>query len=54
MADLNNPMRFSMSHRKIDIEEKLRHPDFSMKHVTDIEVRPSEGQLYVHWEEDDD
>lgn len=49
MADLKNPMRFSMRNRTIDIEEKLRHPDADAKRVTKIEFR--DGQLYVYWEE---
>jgi hypothetical protein len=52
MADLSNPMRFSIRHRTVDIENYLRHPDFDKKHVTEIEIRPSEGQVYIHWEED--
>jgi hypothetical protein len=50
---LKNPMRFSIDHeRKIDLAEKLRHPDFQEKQVTDLEVRGT--QLYVHWEWSDD
>jgi len=45
---LNNPMRFSIRNRSIDLEEKLRHPDFDDKQVTELEVR--DGQLYVYWE----
>jgi len=45
---LKNPMRFSIRNRRIDIEEKLRHPDFDEKRVTEIEIQ--DGQLYVHWE----
>jgi len=48
MADLNNPMRFSMRNRTIDIEEKLRHSEFDPRRVTKIEFR--DGQLYVYWE----
>jgi len=51
MSDLNNPMRFSTSRRSINIEELLNHPDFSEKRVTTIDVRPSEGNIYVHWKE---
>lgn len=47
---LKNPMRFSIRHRTIDLEKQLRHPDFDEKVVTDIDLRPSEGQVYVHWE----
>ena len=49
MSDLKNPMRFSIKARTIDIENYLRHEDFENKHVTDIDVNPSEGNLYVHW-----
>lgn len=45
---LKNPMRFTIKNRTIDIGEKLRHPDFDEKQVTEIEIQ--NGQLYVHWE----
>lgn len=45
---LKNPMRFSIRNRRMDIGEKLRHPDFDEKQVTEIEIQ--DGQLYVHWE----
>lgn len=45
---LKNPMRFSIRNRSINIEEKLRHPDFDEKHVTRIEI--VDEQMYVHWE----
>jgi len=51
MSDLKNPMRFSMSHRTVDIANYLRHENFEKKHVTELEIRPSEGNVYVHWEE---
>lgn len=54
MSDLKNPMRFSIKTRSIDIENYLRHEDFSDKHVTEIEVKPGEGNLYVHWEKDNE
>lgn len=54
MSSLNNPMRFSIRNRRIDVENYLRHEDFSDKHVTEIDVRPGEGNLYIHWEEDDE
>lgn len=47
MSDLKNPMRFSISHRTIDVGGYLGDD----KRVTEVEVRPSEGQVYVHWEE---
>jgi hypothetical protein len=45
---LKNPMRFSIRNRTIDIGEKLRHPDFHEKEVTEIEIQ--DGQMYVHWQ----
>lgn len=45
---LNNPMRFSVRPRTIDIGELLRHTSFEDKVVTKIELEP--GQLYVHWD----
>ena len=45
---LENPMRFSIINRTIDIENYLRHPDFNDKQVTEIEVQ--DGQICVHWE----
>ena len=45
---LENPMRFSVRNRRINIQEKLRHPDFAEKQVTRIEIQ--DGQMYVHWE----
>lgn len=54
MSELKNPMRFSLKDRTIDIANYLRHPDFSEKQVTEIDIRPSEGNVYVHWEERDE
>jgi len=51
MSGLKNPMRFSISHRSVDVADYLRHPDFSRKCVTKIDIRPSEGNVYVHWKE---
>ena len=45
---LENPMRFSIINRTIDIGNYLRHSDFNDKQVTEIEVQ--DGQIYVHWE----
>lgn len=42
MSRLKNPMRFSISHRSIDFGQ------FDVD-VDELELRPSEGQLYVHW-----
>lgn len=52
MADLKNPMRFSIKNRSIDIHERLHHPDFSEKEVVEIEFR--DDQMYVYWEERDE
>lgn len=54
MANLSNPLRFSIRDRTVDVENFLRHEDFSTKHVTEIAIRPSEGNVYIHWEEDDE
>lgn len=44
MSDLKNPMRFSLRHRSIDIGKY--DVDF-----TEMELVPSEGQVYLYWEE---
>ena len=49
MSVLTNPMRFSVTNRTIDIDNLLRHEDYSEKQVTEIEIQ--NGQVYVHWEE---
>lgn len=49
---LKNPMRFSIRNRVVSIEEKLHHPDFEEKRVTELEIQ--DGQLYVHWEWSED
>lgn len=51
MSDLNNPMRFSISGRTIPLGV-LRH-DGVPRRVTELDIRPSEGNVYVHWEEAD-
>lgn len=48
--NLKNPMRFSIRNRTIDLANYLRHPDFDDKQVTDLDVRPQEGNVYVNWE----
>lgn len=55
MSELKNPMRFGMHSRTVDIKGWLQpvEGDESEKRVTEIEIRPSEGNVYVHWEEDD-
>lgn len=50
MSSLTNPMRFSLNDRTVDVKNYLRHPDFDNKYVTDIEIRPSSGNIYIHWE----
>lgn len=42
VSRLKNPMRFSISHRSIDFSVYAVNVD-------ELELRPSEGQLYVHW-----
>ena len=49
---LKNPMRFSIRNETIDLENYLRHPQFQNKNATELEIRPGEGQVYVHWEWD--
>lgn len=44
--DWKNPMRFSIGHIDIDIDE------FGVE-VSEIEVRPRGGNIYVHWREPD-
>lgn len=46
MSELKNPMRFSIRHTTLDIQNWLQDD----KQVTEIDVIPSEGQIYVHWE----
>lgn len=41
---LNNPLRFSLGGRRIDVEQ------FDVE-VTEIDVRPDEGNFYVYWRE---
>jgi hypothetical protein len=53
MTELNNPLRFSIAQQDYGIAEILDHDnevDDTMRRVTEIEVRPREGNLYVHWE----
>ena len=49
---LKNPMRFSIRDRTIDLDERLRHPDFENKHATEIEI--GGDQMYISWEWVDD
>ena len=50
--ELNNPMRFTIRPRTLDVGQYLRAPEFDDKQVTEIEIEP--GQLYIHWEYCDD
>lgn len=43
VSRLKTPMRYSISNRTIDFST------FEVN-VEELELRPSEGQLYVHWE----
>ena len=55
MSDLKNPMRFTARPRSIDITNWLDHDDEVddvQWRVTEIEFKP--GQIYVHWEVEDD
>lgn len=42
VSRLKRPMRFSLSDRSVDFER------FEVN-VTELEMRPSEGQLYIYW-----
>ena len=50
-TDLNNPMRFSMHDRTETVSELLdaNTPDDVTPRVTNIDICPSEGNVYVHW-----
>lgn len=53
-SDLKNPMRFSLRHNTADIEGWLDHEneiDDVQRRVTEVDIRPSEGCIRVHWEE---
>jgi hypothetical protein len=43
---LNNPMRWSIRNQDIDMS---KYP----VEVTKIDVRPEQGNVYVHWREGD-
>jgi len=54
MSELKNPMRFSIRNRNIDVSNFLDHADEVddvQRRVTNIDVKPSQGNVYVHWEE---
>lgn len=42
---LKNPMRFSLRHDSINLEQ------YDVE-FTKMEMVPSEGQIYLHWDED--
>lgn len=42
ISRLKNPMRFSLRSRIVGFDYDVR--------VTEFDIRPGEGQLYVHWE----
>lgn len=51
--DLKNPMRFSLGHKTAEISQWLDHEneiDDVQRRVAEIDIRPGEGQIYVHWE----
>jgi len=50
---INNPLRFSIHHQDYHIGEILDHGneiDDAQRRVTQIQLRPSEGNVYVYWE----
>jgi len=49
-SDLNNPMRFALRNRSVDVSQYLG----DSRSVTEIQTRIDEGNIYVHWERDDD
>jgi hypothetical protein len=52
-STLNNPLRFSIRHQDYGIGEILDHDneiDDTQRRVTQIQLRPSEGNVYVYWE----
>lgn len=46
-SSLNNPLRFALRNRTVDVDKFLG----SKRNVTEIEIL--DGQIYVHWEEDE-
>jgi len=47
MSDLQNPFRFSTFNTSYDVRELLGDG----REVTEIECKPQEGNIYVHWTE---
>jgi len=52
LADLENPLIFSIKNRGFNLDELLRHESITNKHVTQCEIRG--GRLYLYWEYDED
>jgi len=46
---LNNPVRLSLRDRTIDVSDLLRGDEVH-RVVDEIDTRPSEGNIYIHWE----
>lgn len=46
MSDLRNPIRFSMTSRTEAVGKLLG----DTRSITDLEIRPDESSVYVHWE----
>jgi hypothetical protein len=46
MVSINNPIRYSIKNRTEGVGYVLGEE----RRVTEIDVRPSEGNIYVHWE----
>lgn len=44
-SEPRNPMRFSLRDRHENVNAYI--PDSA--HVTSVEIKPSEGNVYVHW-----
>jgi len=51
LADLENPLIFSIKNRVFNLDELLRHESITNKHVTQCEIRG--GRLYLYWEYDE-
>jgi len=51
LADLENPLIFSIKNRVLNLDELLRHESITNKHVTQCEIRC--GRLYLYWEYDE-
>lgn len=48
---LNNPMRWSLRHDTANVQQWLHDVDDDVqRRVTEIEMRPAQGNIFVHWE----